>query len=786
MKKYFIMNLSKYVKNVFPILVVLCCLSLAVQRNSHAEVTETQTTVDIHQGITTDSTDWYANGTQSIHKWKQGTGFDQEPDISRTNLVSDDMDFSILGINHWAEPSVYNGYMYTVAKNYVSCGLSTNHYLAKYNALDLSYVGKVPIGDGLSFQVSAGPVIKNIDGTDYFFLLKCGLNADTIYKFRLSDGKYCNGTSCSSGDIKLTGSIPGNPQGLFQDKAGNWLAMSTSMGLYLFDSYGVFQRRLFQASWYMASSVVHEGFYLDDNNNLTMAMTYYYPSAPTVTKVLHCNLDTDIYRYVDAVNGSSAGTGYTPDDALDTLDRAKPIILPGMTLLIKGFGSTSPLRPLPETAGPGTEGYPITYEGNGEYVYVTGSVDFSQEVVDTEWTESQAAGEYYLTTDSCLQKTLIAVTSLATSFPADWTAFGMDGLVLRSKGTLGALSAGEWAWGDNDNLGFNTLYYKPYIGENMANVHIEANQYNPIQIGRNYETLRYFKVFFGDTFGIRVTGTGCSIEESRVRFGGADGIEIKGLNTMIRNTIVYDSQRGFNVLNTANNVSLYNNVAYNNTNEGFSINASAQSVTIKNCTSSENAEYQFNLSGNMSPSFTAKYNNWFGANNTFFNDYISLYNVGNLDNLNPQFIDVTNRDFHLSQCSPLVDAGDPSDDYSLEPDPNGWRINMGAYGNTFEAEVSPDPTDTDRDTIVDVCDNCTLVANPSQCDTNGDGYGNICDPDLDNNGIVQSRDSRLFKEVFGTSDPDADFDCNGVVEIPDSRILKKYMGKPPGPSGVVK
>ena len=90
--------------------------------------------------------------------------------------------------------------------------------------------------------------------------------------------------------------------------------------------------------------------------------------------------------------------------------------------------------------------------------------------------------------------------------------------------------------------------------------------------------------------------------------------------------------------------------------------------------------------------------------------------------------------------------------------------------------------DKDSDGVGNVCDNCTLVANPSQCDANGDGYGNICDPDLDNNGLVETRDSRLFREVFGTSDPDADFDCNGLVETRDSRILKKYMGKPPGPS----
>ena len=35
--------------------------------------------------------------------------------------------------------------------------------------------------------------------------------------------------------------------------------------------------------------------------------------------------------------------------------------------------------------------------------------------------------------------------------------------------------------------------------------------------------------------------------------------------------------------------------------------------------------------------------------------------------------------------SPCIDAGDPSNDYSHEPAPNGDRLNMGAYGNTPQA-----------------------------------------------------------------------------------------------------
>jgi hypothetical protein len=39
--------------------------------------------------------------------------------------------------------------------------------------------------------------------------------------------------------------------------------------------------------------------------------------------------------------------------------------------------------------------------------------------------------------------------------------------------------------------------------------------------------------------------------------------------------------------------------------------------------------------------------------------------------------------------SPCIDAGDPADTVIYEPNPNGGRINMGAYGGTAEASKSP-------------------------------------------------------------------------------------------------
>jgi hypothetical protein len=75
-------------------------------------------------------------------------------------------------------------------------------------------------------------------------------------------------------------------------------------------------------------------------------------------------------------------------------------------------------------------------------------------------------------------------------------------------------------------------------------------------------------------------------------------------------------------------------------------------------------------------------------------------NGGNNISTNPLFVDTTY--YHLksrggnyvggyfsggtwanaSESSPCIDVGDPTSDYSREPEPNGRQVNLGAYGNT--------------------------------------------------------------------------------------------------------
>jgi hypothetical protein len=104
--------------------------------------------------------------------------------------------------------------------------------------------------------------------------------------------------------------------------------------------------------------------------------------------------------------------------------------------------------------------------------------------------------------------------------------------------------------------------------------------------------------------------------------------------------------------------------------------------------------------------------------------------------------------------------------------------------------VEHSTTDTDGDGVFDYQDNCQVVANPSQCDSEADGYGNACDADLNHNGIVNALDTTLFRQQFAQPSPapnrkPADLNCNGAINAQDTTLFRGLLGLPPGPSATV-
>ncbi|MFK8016298.1 MAG: trypsin-like peptidase domain-containing protein [Gammaproteobacteria bacterium] len=91
--------------------------------------------------------------------------------------------------------------------------------------------------------------------------------------------------------------------------------------------------------------------------------------------------------------------------------------------------------------------------------------------------------------------------------------------------------------------------------------------------------------------------------------------------------------------------------------------------------------------------------------------------------------------------------------------------------------------DTDGDGVQDAADNCTLIANADQTDADGDNYGNACDADLNNDGVINVVDLGLLRSLFFTTDAVADLNSDGVVNVVDLGILRSQFFGAPGPSG---
>ena len=100
-------------------------------------------------------------------------------------------------------------------------------------------------------------------------------------------------------------------------------------------------------------------------------------------------------------------------------------------------------------------------------------------------------------------------------------------------------------------------------------------------------------------------------------------------------------------------------------------------------------------------------------------------------------------------------------------------------------------SDPDNDTVPSCIDNCLIVPNGhldanNQCDTDGDGYGNSCDFDVNQDNIVGLPDFGSFTANFGKSGHPinaADANCDGIIGLPDWGVFTKTFGGSVGPSG---
>ncbi|MEK6901046.1 MAG: thrombospondin type 3 repeat-containing protein, partial [Nanoarchaeota archaeon] len=119
----------------------------------------------------------------------------------------------------------------------------------------------------------------------------------------------------------------------------------------------------------------------------------------------------------------------------------------------------------------------------------------------------------------------------------------------------------------------------------------------------------------------------------------------------------------------------------------------------------------------------------------------------------------------LHYAVPDVAAGD----YIVRTTITNSNTNVIEDTTELQLEVTPlppvPPVDSDDDGVNDDVDNCPHNYNPLQTDSDGDGLGNVCDPDMDNDDVPNEEDN--CPRVSNPLQTDSDGDGLGNVCDPD-------------------
>jgi len=184
--------------------------------------------------------------------------------------------------------------------------------------------------------------------------------------------------------------------------------------------------------------------------------------------------------------------------------------------------------------------------------------------------------------------------------------------------------------------------------------------------------------------GIRIaagTEAGASIRGLTVS-GGTQGIDVgsaRGIS--IRNVVLLDNKEsGLNVSPDGEATLINATVVRNGTGV-----LGAGTVRVRNSLLTQNGT---GLAAVGTGTITSAYNDLF-ANTVAPYDHVE-HGDGDLAAA-VAFVDAARGSFLLAAAQASTDKGDPAQDFSTEPAPNGGRVNLGAFGGTALAEPSPSP-----------------------------------------------------------------------------------------------
>ncbi len=135
---------------------------------------------------------------------------------------------------------------------------------------------------------------------------------------------------------------------------------------------------------------------------------------------------------------------------------------------------------------------------------------------------------------------------------------------------------------------------------------------------------------------------------------------------------------------------------------------------------------------------------------------------------------VNQRDFDFDGLGDVCDSDQDNDSVSndldlfpFDPFESKDSDGDGVGDNSDELPFDPsDTSDVDNDGVGKSIDNCPAISNSQQFDYDGDGYGDVCDADADNDGLNNESDLFPLDEF-----EQIDRDCDGIGDSSDTEII---------------